>query len=416
MNICPPPPAPLDDPSLPAPRLGDRSLFPSLGFSSYLGHAAISPGHLVSERAVLRCVSDLSRHGAAAFPAYAAQRERLRTSLGELLNAPAQHLALTSGTTASITHLALSLPLGPRDEVVLAQGEFPANVVPFQQAASSAGARVSFLPAPEATHPRWEERLLESVRARLVQGARFVALSAVQFQTGLRMPIAQLGALCREHDAHLLVDAIQAVGATPLSVAAEEISALTGGGHKWLLGSEGAGYLYVAPRLRAELRPKTLGWTSFAGGDEFLFGGAGLLRYDRDLKPGAEVFEGSTLPLLPLVALEAGVSLVIALGQARIFEHLQRFHELVEPGLERLGFRSLRASEPRYRSGSLSFLPPSRALPLKPFSLALRARGVLVSIPDGCVRLSPHFENALDEVPLVTEAFADVLSATSSPG
>jgi hypothetical protein len=35
----------------------------------------------------------------------------------------------------------------------------------------------------------------------------------------------------------------------------------------------------------------------------------------------------------------------------------------------------------------------------------------MISIPDGRVRLAPHFANSLDEVDLVAEAFREVLAA-----
>lgn len=395
------------------PELGSRALFPQLEARAYLAHAAIAPAHRANELAVHRFVSLAAQLGVGAFPIYAAQRERLRARLARLIGANAGDVGLTPGTTRGIGDIALALPLRQKDEIVTFIGEFPANVVPFQLAASVASARVTLLEAPDPA--RGAAVVLEAVRERLRAGARYVAVSAVQFQTGLTMPLHALGELCAEFDAHLLVDAIQAVGAMPIDVGRTPISALMGGAHKWLLGIEGTGYAYVSPRLMTELRPKTAGWLSADDSEKFLFEGSGHLRYDRPLKLGASVFEGGTLSAMGYAALEAGVAVVEHVGPRAIFEHIQRYHDALEPRLVELGLDSLRAAEQPGRSGNSSFrLPDGVSLPV--LARELRARGVVPSTPDGLLRFAPHYANSLDEVPFVVDAVDQALRvAKSSP-
>jgi cysteine desulfurase / selenocysteine lyase len=397
-------------PELPAPKLGDRSWFPKLEFEASLAHAAISPVSALAQRAVLGAVNDLAAQGSRAFPTYEAQRERLRQKLSDLLGVPRPELALTSGTTRGLTDIALSLQLTPEDEIVLLREEFPANITPWQLAFAGAGAQVTLLPAVDPLRSESMNAYLDAVRSRLRAGARYVAVSEVQFRTGLRMPVAELGQLCREYDAHLFVDAIQGLGVLPLDPVGAGVSALAGGGHKWLLGSEGAGYLYVSPRLLSELRPKSVGWLSHQDGDWFLFKGPDHLRTDRPLKPDASVFEGSTLPLLPLVALEAGMTPILELGPAAIFGHLQGYLDRIEPEMVALGFTSLRCTRLDGRSCILSFeLPPgvdvTRLVP------ALRDRSVLASMPDGLLRFAPHYYARAHEPELVVEAVREALNA-----
>jgi len=358
---------------------------------------------------VTRAVGDLGRQGARAFPIYEAQRGRLRQKLCGLLGVPRPELALTPGTTRGLSDVALALPLSDKDEIVLLAEEFPANLTPWQRAAAAAGAKVTLLPAVDPLRADATATYLDGVSARLRAGARYVAVSEVQFRTGLRMPIAALGKLCADYDAHLIVDAIQATGVVPLDPVGAGVSALAGGGHKWLLGTEGAGYLYVAPRLQAELTVKTAGWLAHQDGDWFLFKGPGHLRANRPFKQDASVFEGSTLPLLALVALEAGMSPSLELGPAAIFSHVQRYFDQVEPGLQALGFTSLRAVDAAGRSCILSFdVPPgvdiTRLVP------ALRERGVLVSLPDGLLRMAPHFYARPSEPDLVVSAVREALA------
>jgi len=396
-------------PELPPALLGDRSWFPSLEYEAVLAHAAISPASVLVEHAVHRAAGDLARQASRAFPIYEAQRLRLRETLAGLLGVPRTELALTPGTTRGITDLALALPLTARDEIVLLTEEFPANLTPWQRAAAAFGARVTLLPAVDPRRPESLTAYLEGVLARLRAGARYVAVSEVQFRTGLRMPVAELGRLCAERDAHLWGGAIQGVGALPVDPVGAGVSALAGGGPKGLLGTEGSGYLYVAPRLMAELEPKAAGWLAHQEGDWFLFKGPGHLRPDRPLKRDVSVFEGSTLPLLSLVALEAGMTPILELGVDRIFAHVQSYLDRVEPELAALGFTSLRSATPEGRSCILSLELPS-GVDVTRLVPELRERKVLASMPDGLLRLAPHFYARTSEPELVVQAVREALA------
>ena len=61
------------------------------------------------------------------------------------------------------------------------------------------------------------------------------------------------------------VDAIQGLGAFPLDVRKPGIHALAADGHKWLLGPEGCGILYVQQDLQESIEPVEFGWMNIAG-------------------------------------------------------------------------------------------------------------------------------------------------------
>jgi cysteine desulfurase len=85
--------------------------------------------------------------------------------------------------------------------------------------------------------------------ADLLSEAPKPALVAVQLannETGVIQPIARVAAFCREHGALLLVDAAQAFGRIPVSVADLDASYVVVSSHK-LGGPPGAGALVLAP-------------------------------------------------------------------------------------------------------------------------------------------------------------------------
>jgi selenocysteine lyase/cysteine desulfurase len=369
-----------------------------------LHHAAISPPCEPVVRAVGRALADYARSGAGAFARWQVDRERVRSSLARLIGAKESEIALGSNTSRGVSDIALSIPWQKGDRVVLFRGEFPANVTPWQRAAELFGLELEWLD-PDAFR---SGQGLASLRAVLQRGARLVAVSFVQFQTGLRMPLQSIGALCHEYGAELFVDAIQGLGAVPFDVRALHVDYASAGGHKWLLGTEGAAFVYADEAKARRLRPYTAGWLSHEQPEVFLFQGAGLLDYEKPLKQDARVFETGTSSLLSLAALGASLPLIAELGVTAIYEHVSNYHDRLEPELVARGFTSLRARDPALRSGILSVELP-QGVELAQFAQALCRRGVVVGTPDGKLRFAPHFPNSLEEIPLVAAALDEAL-------
>jgi cysteine desulfurase / selenocysteine lyase len=348
--------------TLPHAALGDRSLYPELQAKAYLAYAATAPVSSAVKAVVNRVLDSYAARGNVAFFEWIEQRDRLREKLGQLVGAPAADIALTSGTTRGISDLALSLPWQSGDRIVLFEGEFPANVSPWQRAAELFGLTIDFVPMANAVED--EASIIEPLARLLERGARLVAVSAVQFQTGLRMPLAAIAKLCQQHGAELCVDAIQACGAVPLDVAALGVDYLVCGAHKWLLGPEGVGFIYARPERARSLVPRTAGWLSHENGTTFLFAGPDQLRYDRPIKQSLQMLEGGSSSTLGFAALEAAIDPLLELTPSAILEHLGRYHDAIEPGIVARGFRSRRAKRAEGRSGILSFEPPP-ASPLR---------------------------------------------------
>jgi len=390
-----------------AARLGDRSLFPTLRPFAYCNHAAVSPASTPVLQAVQRALTDYAREGMGAFFPWLAQRDQLRARLARLVGASAGEIALTPSTTRGISDIALSLPWRSGDRIVLFEGEFPTNVTPWQCAARTFGLELVWLQAEAFAAGEGLERL----EAELARGARLVAVSAVQFQSGLHMPLVEMGKLCREHGAELFVDAIQALGVVPLDVERAQIDYLSAGGHKWLMGMEGTGLLYVRRERAAELVPRVAGWLSHERADEFLRLGAGHLRYDREFKRDASLFEGSAQNVLGFAALDAAVGLLEELGIDRIFEHVQNYHARLEAALLERGFSSLRSPQRERRSGTASFRAPAHVDPVA-LHRALLERGVACGLPDGVLRFSPHWPNHAGEVEGIAERVDAALGET----
>ena len=114
-------------------------------------------------------------------------------------------------------------------------------------------------------------------------------------------------------------------------------------------------------------------------------------------------------------ALEAGLDLIARLGIPSIFDHVQGIHDAIEGPMQELGFTSLRATDPAARSGTLSFKPPP-GVDITQMEGALLERSVALSIPDGCLRISPHWPNSRDQAAQIVAACASVATDARQRG
>jgi selenocysteine lyase/cysteine desulfurase len=222
------------------------------------------------------------------------------------------------------------------------------------------------------------------------------------------MPIEAMAKLAHAHGAELFVDAVQAAGAVPIEVGS--VDYLCAGAHKWLMGLEGAGFLYVAPARLEALRPNTAGWLSHEDPVDFLLRGPDLLRYDKPIRRRADLFEGGNVNTAGLAGLEASLDRIQELGVPAIFAHVSAILDAVEPALVERGFTSLRSRDLRQRSCTLSLRPPP-GVSVVDLAREILTRGVACSTPDGLLRFSPHWPNDVGQVPEVLAAVDGALSA-----
>jgi cysteine desulfurase len=162
--------------------------------------------------------------------------EDAREQLAAMLDARAENIVFTSGATEAL-HLVLSS--AGVASLILSAVEHDAL---FEHATRALGVKTI---APVNSDGPLD---LAKLAALLADAPRpvLVAVQLANNETGVIQPIMKIAALCREHGALLLVDAAQAFGRVPLSIAELDASYLVVSSHK-IGGPSGAGALVLAP-------------------------------------------------------------------------------------------------------------------------------------------------------------------------
>lgn len=343
----------------------------------YLNHAAVAPWPRRTADAVARFAEENATQGAYDYPVWLEREARLRRQLADLLNAPdPTDIALVKNTSEALSMVAHGLPWQAGDRVLSATEEFPSNRIVWESLAPR-GVALDLVDLQAADDP--EGALI----AALGERTRLLAVSSVQFGSGLRLNLARLGAACRARGVLFCVDAIQSLGALPMDVQAVGADFVMADAHKWLLGPEGIGVFYCAAAQRERLALFEYGWHMRED----------YLDFDSpDWRPArsARRFECGSPNMLGIHAFSASVSLLQEIGADAVAENVLRNASYLIDALDGIqGFRLVTPPQ-RARYGGIVTVRHER-VPAATLHQALQAQGVVCAVRAGGVRFSPHF-------------------------
>ncbi|MDQ4079901.1 MAG: aminotransferase class V-fold PLP-dependent enzyme, partial [Gemmatimonadota bacterium] len=277
------------------------------------------------------------------------------------------------------------LPLKSGDVVVSPDREFPANVYPWMALARE-GIVYQRIPCTSMGLPDEDALLATLDRPRV----KVLALSWVSFATGYTCDVAKLGRACREREIFFVVDAIQGVGARTLDARACHIDILACGGQKWLLSPWGTGFAYVRRELAPRLEPRQIGWLAVQGSSNF----NRLVEYDLSWYDDARRFEVGTLPYQDLAGFCASLEMLLDLGIERIERHVTALLDTMLSRVQSAGITVITPAERARRAGILTVRPDNAAA----VSERLARAGIVCSLREGAIRLSPHLYSTADDI------------------
>jgi cysteine desulfurase/selenocysteine lyase len=247
----------------------------------------------------------------------------------------------------------------------------------------------------------WIRDLVAAIDA----STRLVTISHVEFASGFRNDLDSLSELCQARGIALFVDAIQGLGPLVLDVRRTPVDFLAADGHKWLLGPEGAGILYVRRDWIERLRPLGVGWHSVVAS----YNAPGV---DFTLKPTAERWEGGSFNMPGLQALGASLDLLLEIGIDTVSERILDRAEAVRALARSAGWQVFGSTRPEDLSGIVALERPG--VDLDAAVRHLRTAGVAVACRRGRLRISPHVYNDDDDLERLRQGLAH--EAGRAPG
>ncbi|MGC8991750.1 MAG: aminotransferase class V-fold PLP-dependent enzyme, partial [Verrucomicrobiia bacterium] len=320
-----------------------RHQFPVARRCAYFAHAGVCPVPRRVSDAIAEYAS-LSVHGDQEDFAPEELIPNTRALAARLLGVQPDEIALVGPTSVGLGLIANGLPLKPGDNILVYFDDYPSNVYPWM-ALAQRGVEVRSLKTAELGRIE-PDTVLDQVDSR----TRLVSLASCHFVSGWRIDYATIGRALRERGIWFCMDAIQTLGACPVS--GHDVDFLAADAHKWMLGPCGAGILYVRKELQEILQPSLLGWNNvlcpnFVAQDRIV------------LQTGARRYEAGSANLLGLVGLKAALELLLDVGIENITAELRRQRERIAAELQSRAYRLLNpAAPPANTAGILSFYRP----------------------------------------------------------
>src|SRR5439155_20453047 len=204
------------------------------------------------------------------------------------------------------------------------------------------------------------------------------------YRSAARLDLGAVTAQAQKHGALVLWDLSHSAGAVPVDLDTAGAELAVGCTYKYLNAGPGVpGYLYVRRDLAGELRQPVRGW--FGQQDQFEMGPA------YEPAPGVGRFLTGTPPILGLLAVRAGIDLLLEAEVERLWAKSQALTaalvELVQERLEPAGVTLASPADPARRGGHVSIAHPGA----RAWCSALMQRSLVVAdfrTPD-VMRLGP---------------------------
>ncbi len=385
-----------------------RKDFPALEDRTFLDSACVGIAARPTVEAVRTFAdSTLARHAFPSHPVMDAEREPPRQEAARLLNAHPDEIAIVESTTYGLNVAAFNVDLGPQDNIVFCDLEFPQVTIPWLVRQKAIGFEIRVVANRDG------RVLPEDVAAQVDSRTKAVILSSVQWSNGFKCDLAKMSEIAHAKGALLIVDAVQHAGAVGLDVRETDVDVVTAGGHKWLNAPYGAGFLYVRQSLLDRFRAPLDGYMNTIEPDvgwENYFATPSITPIrEWDFTGTAKKFEvGGTSNYPGAAGFGAALKYVNDLGIANAEKHIYDLGDRLIDGLRHLGARIITPPEREVRSGIITFrLNESEAEDAR-LREQLIETGILISIRYtsnvGGLRVSVHYYNNDDDIGALLDA------------
>ncbi|MHC4197542.1 MAG: aminotransferase class V-fold PLP-dependent enzyme [Planctomycetota bacterium] len=360
-----------------------RKEFPVTKKYTYLDNACMGP---LSDRAtnyMNNFTENMSQCGGVNEGWWVEDVYKTRVSVARLLNADPSEIAFVKNTSEGISFVANGVEWSINDNVIITDVEFPANVYPWMNLRDR-WVKVKSVPEDE------EGRIsFEKIEKAVDEQTRVISVSFVEFTSGFRNDLKRIGELCRKNNIIFVVDAIQGLGALSLDVNETGIDFLAADGHKWLLSPEGVGIFYARKGSMEKLLVHEVGWASVADKEDYL-------DYNLTLRPDATRFECGSLNTVGIYGLKGSLEVIHEVGIKNVETWILGLTDYLVEKLERKGYGVFSSREDGEKSGIVSFY--SEQHNLSRIHSTLASKGVIVSLRDSRIRVSPHFYNTHEDI------------------
>jgi cysteine desulfurase/selenocysteine lyase len=187
-----------------------------------------------------------------------------RETLANFVGAKVSEISLTHNTTEGINTVCWGLPLKKGDEVIISLHEHVGNALPWLNRAKLDGIVLRpFQPAATA-----EENFV-LIKGLVTPKTKVIGIPHITCTTGLVFPIKEISEMARAKGIFTAIDGAHGSGTFDLDMKDLGCDFYATSCHKWMLGPNGSGFLYIREDQLNTLQAIQVGAYSDTGWDMF---------------------------------------------------------------------------------------------------------------------------------------------------
>jgi selenocysteine lyase/cysteine desulfurase len=365
-----------------------RDDFPITKKYAYLANAAIAPIPMPVYNEVSRFYQDVLNHGQTLWEDWEIKMEQTRDMYAKFIGADnREEIAFTHSTSEGMNIIAHML--SDKGIVISNELEFPSSNLPWLNRDKD---NVKFVKAKDDNKIQ-----IENIAKMVDDNSKTKTLvtSHVQYSTGFRQDLKELGRLTKQKGLYFVVNPTQSLGALYFNVRDFGIDFMASNGHKWMLSSFGIGAIYMKRKYLRDVE-------NFKPPFFSQFGQKRRENFDNNMKINmsntATRFELGTPHFPNIVALNAALRYISKIGIKHIEKRILNLTEYLIDNLQNMKLQILSPIEERkYRSGIILFKASNK----KPVDIVMeleKRSNIIVSARGKGIRVSAHFYNNEDDI------------------
>lgn len=328
--------------------------------------------------------------------------EKLKTLFAKLIQAPnPESIAIIPSASYGLASAANNIKLNPSDEVLVVEDQFPSNIYTWKCLVKKYGAKLKVIKSSETIIDRgklWNQNILDAITSKTA----VVAIPQVHWADGTLFDLKKIREKSNQHNALLIIDGTQSVGAMPFSIKEIQPDAVVCASYKWLLGPYSIGVAYYGEKFNSG-EPIEENWINRLNSEDF----AGLVNYQNTYKEKANrysVGEVSNFILVPM-AIKA-LEQIIEWGT----ENIQSYcHNISENAIIKLIELDCFVEQNEYRGSHLFGIKLSDHINADILKQEFTKNNVYVSFRGNYIRIASHLFNTTQDFDKLVNCFEKAL-------
>ncbi|UBM58595.1 aminotransferase class V-fold PLP-dependent enzyme [Marinilongibacter aquaticus] len=324
--------------------------------------------------------------------------DEFRQVLAHFVGVKENEISLTHNTTEGINIVCWAIPLQAGDEVIISLHEHVGNALPWLNRAKIDGLTLKTF-EPGAT----QEETFSRIKSLITTKTKVIAIPHISCTLGQVFPVREIAALARKKGIFTAIDGAHGSGTFDLDLKDLGCDFYATSCHKWMLGPNGSGFLYINEALLPDLQALQVGAYSDAGWD--------LYSNPPEIKgynPTAHRFDYGSQSMPLYAAAAASAEFHQEIGKQVVEKRVKTLSSYLFEGLAEMKgkLKVLTPEEAESRICMVTFKPLHKKY--QEFAQMVSKEGFRIrQVPEShldAIRISTHIYNSKAEIDLLLKA------------